>query len=52
MATHGGKRDNSGRKGLADELKGFTLAQPHVNDEDENKDPVDLLASAKVKYCS
>ena len=57
MSTHGGKRENSGRKGIADEIKGFTLAQPHVQDAfrviaeimlDETKRPTDRIASAKI----
>jgi hypothetical protein len=47
----------AGRKGLADEIKGFTLAQPHVQDAfrviaeimlDETKRPTDRIASAKI----
>jgi hypothetical protein len=47
----------AGRKGLADELKGFTLAQPHVEDAfrtiseimiDETKRPTDRIAAAKI----
>lgn len=57
MSTHGGKREGSGRKGLSDEIKGFTLAQPHVQDAfrviaeimlDETKRPTDRIASAKI----
>jgi hypothetical protein len=57
MTTHGGKRENSGRKGITDEIKGFTLAQPHVQDAfrviaeimlDETKRPTDRIASAKI----
>ena len=57
MANHGGKRENAGRKALADEVKGFTLAQPHVQDAfrvlseimlDEEKRPSDRIASAKI----
>ena len=57
MSKHGGKRDNAGRKGLSDEIKGFTLAQPHVHDAfrviaeimlDETKRPTDRIASAKI----
>lgn len=57
MAGTGGKREGAGRKGLADEIKGFTLAQPHVQDAfrviaeimlDETKRPTDRIASAKI----
>lgn len=57
MSTHGGKREGAGRKGLSDEIKGFTLAQPHVHDAfrviaeimlDETKRPTDRIASAKI----
>ena len=57
MAGTGGKREGAGRKALADELKGFTLAQPHVEDAfrtiaeimvDENKRPTDRIAAAKI----
>lgn len=57
MKTHGGKREGSGRKRVSDELKGFTLAQPHVEDAfrviaeimlDETKRPVDRITSAKI----
>jgi hypothetical protein len=57
MANHGGKRENAGRKSLSDEVKGFTLAQPHVQDAfrvlseimlDEEKRPSDRIASAKI----
>ena len=57
MNTHGGKREGSGRKRVTDEVKGFTLAQPHVEDAfrvlaeimiDETKRPVDRIASAKI----
>ena len=57
MNTHGGKREGSGRKRVTDELKGFTLAQPHVEDAfrvlseimiDEAKRPSDRIASAKI----
>lgn len=55
--NNGGKREGSGRKGVADEIKGFTLAQPHVQDAfrviaeimlDETKRPTDRIASAKI----
>jgi hypothetical protein len=57
MSTHGGKREGAGRKAVADEIKGFTLAQPHVQDAfrvlaeimiDEAKRPSDRIASAKI----
>jgi hypothetical protein len=57
MNTHGGKREGSGRKKVTDEIKGFTLAQPHVEDAfrvlaeimiDEAKRPSDRIASAKI----
>jgi hypothetical protein len=57
MAGTGGKREGAGRKGLADEIKGFTLAQPHIQDAfrviaeimlDEKKRPTDRIASAKI----
>lgn len=57
MNTHGGKREGSGRKRVTDEVKGFTLAQPHVEDAfrvlaeimiDEAKRPSDRIASAKI----
>jgi len=57
MNTHGGKREGSGRKAISDEVKGFTLAQPHVEDAfrvlaeimiDEAKRPSDRIASAKI----
>ena len=57
MSTHGGKREGAGRKPVADEIKGFTLAQPHVQDAfrvlaeimiDEAKRPSDRIASAKI----
>lgn len=57
MSTHGGKREGAGRKGISDEIKGFTLAQPHVQDAfrviaeimiDETKRPTDRIASAKI----
>ena len=57
MNTHGGKREGSGRKRVTDEIKGFTLAQPHVEDAfrvlaeimiDEAKRPSDRIASAKI----
>jgi hypothetical protein len=47
----------AGRKPLSDEIKGFTLAQPHVEDAfrvlaeimiDEAKRPSDRIASAKI----
>ena len=47
----------AGRKPLSDEVKGFTLAQPHVEDAfrvlaeimiDEAKRPSDRIASAKI----
>jgi hypothetical protein len=47
----------AGRKSLATEIKGFTLAAPHVEDAfrviaeimiDETKRPVDRIASAKI----
>ena len=47
----------AGRKPLTDEVKGFTLAQPHVEDAfrviaeimiDETKRPSDRIASAKI----
>jgi hypothetical protein len=56
-ANNGGKRENSGRKPISDEIKGFTLAQPHVQDAfrvlseimiDETKRPSDRIASAKI----
>lgn len=55
--NNGGKREGSGRKAVADEIKGFTLAQPHVQDAfrviaeimlDETKRPTDRIASAKI----
>ena len=55
--NNGGKRENSGRKSISDEIKGFTLAQPHVQDAfrviaeimlDETKRPTDRIASAKI----
>ena len=57
MAGTGGKREGAGRKPLSDEIKGFTLAQPHVEDAfrvlaeimiDEAKRPSDRIASAKI----
>ena len=57
MSKHGGKREGAGRKPIADEIKGFTLAQPHVQDAfrvlaeimtDEEKRPSDRIASAKI----
>lgn len=57
MAGTGGKREGAGRKPLSDEIKGFTLAQPHVEDAfrvlaeimiDEVKRPSDRIASAKI----
>ena len=57
MAGTGGKREGAGRKALADEIKGFSLAQPHVQDAfrviaeimvDETKRPTDRIASAKI----
>jgi hypothetical protein len=57
MNTHGGKREGSGRKAIADELKAFNLASPHVQDAfrviaeimiDETKRPSDRIASAKI----
>lgn len=57
MSKHGGKREGAGRKRIADEIKGFTLAQPHVQDAfkvlaeimmDEEKRPSDRIASAKI----
>lgn len=57
MNTHGGKREGSGRKRVTDEVKGFTLAKPHVEDAfrvlaeimiDEAKRPSDRIASAKI----
>jgi hypothetical protein len=56
-SQNGGKRENSGRKSISDEIKGFTLAQPHVQDAfrviaeimlDETKRPTDRIASAKI----
>ena len=55
--AHGGKREGSGRKGYSDELKGFNLAIPHVEDAfrviaeitlDETKRPTDRIAAAKI----
>lgn len=55
--AHGGKREGSGRKPIATEIKGFDLAAPHVEDAfrviaeimiDETKRPVDRIASAKI----
>jgi hypothetical protein len=57
MSNHGGKREGAGRKGISDEVKGFTLAQPHIQDAfrviaeimlDETKRPTDRIASAKI----
>jgi hypothetical protein len=57
MAGTGGKREGAGRKALSDEVKGFTLAQPHVQDAfrvvseimiDESKRPTDRIAAAKI----
>lgn len=50
-------KGKAGRKSLSDEIKGFTLAQPYVEDAfrviaeimmDENKRPADRIASAKI----
>ena len=47
----------AGRKSLSDEIKGFNLAAPHVEDAfrviaeimiDETKRPTDRIASAKI----
>jgi hypothetical protein len=57
MAGTGGKREGAGRKALSDEIKGFTLAIPHVEEafiilseimKDETKRPTDRIASAKI----
>ena len=57
VKQHGGKRPNAGRKSLANEITGFTLAQPHVADAfrvlaeimiDEKKRDTDRIASAKI----
>jgi hypothetical protein len=57
MKTHGGKREGAGRKPITEEVKGFTLALPHVEDAfrviaeimlDETKRPTDRIASAKI----
>jgi len=54
---HGGARPNSGRNKVADELKGFSLAQPHVEDAfrviaeimtNEESNDRDRIASAKI----
>ena len=54
---HGGKRANSGRESVTDEIKGFNLAQPNVKDafgvivdimKDESKRPTDRIAAAKI----
>lgn len=53
----GGKREGAGRKRLSDEVKGFNLALPHVEDAfrviaeimmDETSRNVDRIASAKI----
>ena len=57
MAGHGGKREGSGRPRIVDELKGFSLARPHVEDAfrvlveimlDDKKRPADRISSAKT----
>jgi hypothetical protein len=57
MAGTGGKREGAGRKGLSDEIKGFNLAIPHVEEafgvvveimKDETKRPTDRIAAAKL----
>lgn len=54
---HGGKRENSGRPRVADELKGFSLARPHVEEafktiveimRDEKKRPADRINASKI----
>ena len=54
---HGGARPNSGRNKVADELKGFSLAQPHVENAfrviaeimiNEEANHRDRIASAKI----
>ena len=55
--ARGGAREGAGRKPVADEIKGFKLALPHVEDAfrvlseimiDETKQPRDRIASAKI----
>jgi len=55
--NNGGARANAGRKTIQDELKGFNLALPHVEDAfrviseivlDDKKRPADRIAGAKI----
>jgi hypothetical protein len=54
---HGGARPNSGRNKVSDELKGFNLALPHVEDSfrviseimlNEQSNTRDRIAAAKI----